>query len=282
MIRRIGVALDPSEFSKNALALACRRAVTNNATVVGVTVINRPGIERHEAGANIGAFEYQMRAITRNLEKATATCHSVATAFEEHCQAEGVAFETHIRDGDPAAEIAFVARSCDVLCVGSQTYFHHETQDEPGNTLVKLTRDRSTPVIVVPLEAKRVTRHALILYDGSPIATRAMRTFAQVYGHSWGDSKAIKTTLFRIDNMESDIAEEMEMEARFLKAHGFIVDVRVEEGDPTRHIVEVAEAHAPGLVVLGTRGFGALGEIFFGSTTRALIESGKASLFISA
>ncbi|MCH8011048.1 MAG: universal stress protein [Candidatus Marinimicrobia bacterium] len=58
MIKKVIVGLDESNDTKSAISVACRLAKDSDCVVVGVGVVDLPGIESIERGATPGALYF--------------------------------------------------------------------------------------------------------------------------------------------------------------------------------------------------------------------------------
>ena len=72
MPQRIIVGLDGTEYSKSAVQWAIRRANVYGAIIVGIAILDVPGIEKAAVGAGLGASYYAKRSIDSKLEDASA------------------------------------------------------------------------------------------------------------------------------------------------------------------------------------------------------------------
>ncbi|MDY0000288.1 MAG: universal stress protein, partial [Polyangia bacterium] len=177
MSRRIVVGLDPSEYSKMAVNLACDRAKEHGGTVVGVGVVDLPGIEKASHGAGVGASHFAKKAREKHITAAGEDVEALISSFQKTCQAAGVAFETELKSGSPTEEIADAGRSADLIIIGTRTFFHFETDQAPGETLQELLKEQVCPILVVPKELDLPLKKVIFPYDSSAKAARSMRDF---------------------------------------------------------------------------------------------------------
>jgi nucleotide-binding universal stress UspA family protein len=279
MSKRIVVGLDPSEYSESAQSMACARAKLFGGTVIGVGVVDVPGIERSEKGAGVGAGHYAKKARAHKVCEAKDAVADLVAAFEDRCRAHGVAFEIEVLSGDPADMLRDVAASADLLCIGSRTYFCFETQDEPGDTLAKLLRSYVCPIFVAPKKLVMPPEKVVIAYDSSPACARAMRTFVHLTApHPLGR----RVTLLRVEDDLNAGAAALERPRQYLEAYGYEVETEVVPGDPPETVLAIAKAAPSALVVLGASGKGAVRQLFYGSVTKSLLEDGTVPFAVSA
>lgn len=279
MSKRIVVGLDPSEYCKSAQQLAIARAKLFDGKVIGVGVVDLPGIEGAVRGAGVGAGHYAKKSRDHHCREAEQTVERLIADFEKTCIEAGVDFEVENHTGDPVDVILDVARGADIIAIGAQTHFHFETQEESGDTLAKILRAQVCPVFVAPKEINFPPKQVMFPYDGSINATRAMRIFVMLTEKI---PIAHDVTLLRVeDNHQSGITA-LSRPAQYLEAYGYNVKKKVLHGDPQEVILEEAKREAPNFVVLGATGKSSVRTFFFGSVTRSFIEDGTVPFVVSA
>ena len=278
MSKRIVVGLDPSDFSKAALELAQLQAKANNGMVVGVAVVDEPGIARAAMGAGIGASDFAEKARTQHFADAEAKVRALLESFAGSCVARGVRYEAVRAAGVPAEVIATAGLGADLIVVGLRTYFHFETRREPGDTLQELLRDSACPVLAVPDALDVPWSRALLPYDGSLMAARSMRAYVALAA---GLPMERKVLLLRVDDDATEGSALLQPPTEYLRAHGFEVEPRVAPGSPPDVVVATAHAEQPTLAVLGASGKSSLRAWLFGSVTRALVKDATTPLFVA-
>lgn len=279
MSKRIVVGLDGSEYCKKAIQYACRRANNFDGTVVGVGVVDLPGIERAASGAGIGASHYAKHSREQLTKKAETEVEKLLAEFEETCRTASVAFEMEQRAGNPEEKILDAALSADLIVVGTRTFYHFETPEAPGHAQAKLVQAGICPVLAVPDTLELPFVHLTFPYDSSPGAARAMRNLLALTSEYPIDYQVM---LLRVEDNPEEGRKALERPAQYLRAYAYDVELKVEPGDPCQVVRDIAHQRLPGLVVLGASGRGMLSKLLFGSVTRTLIEDGKIPLFISA
>lgn len=279
MSKRIVVGLDPSEYTKVAVELACQRAKLHGGTVIGVGVVDMPGIENASHGAGVGASHFAKKAREKHIAEAEERVEALLAEFKATCAERGVPCETEYKSGSPTAEIADAGRSADLIILGTRTFFHFETDEEPGNTLQELLREHACPVLAVPKELTLPFEHVIFPYDGSAKAARSMREFVTL-----SDALPAKpeVTLLRIGEDVDEGTALLKRPTQYLEAHGYQVLQKVLPGEPAEVIASVAKEKQPAVVVIGASSKSGLRAFLFGSVTKTLIEDGTLPIFISA
>ncbi len=278
MARRVVVGLDGSTHATTAISGACEYAKNFAGTVIGVAVVDTPGIESSALGAGIGAYEYARRAREQKLSDAHEHAIAFLRDFEQKCTKAGIPFELAYHDAVPFQAIVDEARCADLIMIGLRTFFHFETQDEPGDTLRHLMEVGVCPVLAYP-EHYDSPRNAVIAYDGSLQAARAMKAF--VHLTSLSPDAARITLLHAGEGVEEDEHVQLEAACKYIQGYGFEVDVVRRQGQASKVISEVAEEKSPSIVVMGAYGRrGIIKNLFFGSTAGSLIQSERFPLFV--
>ncbi len=278
MARRIVVGLDGSEYAANALRQACESAKSYAGTVIGVAVVDSPGIESSSLGAGIGAYEYARRAREQKLSDAHEHVKEFLTDFEKTCTEHGVPFELAYHDAVPFQAIVDEARCADLIMIGLRTYFHFETQEEAGDTLRHLMEVGICPVLAVP-KIHEKPHNAVICYDGSLQAARAMRAFIHITSLTPGSSTI--TLLNVTEGTVEDEHVQIEAAQKYIQGYGFDVEVITKPGRASEVIPEVADEKGPCFIVMGAYGRrGSIKHMFFGSTANNLVRNEKYPLFV--
>ena len=142
----LAVSLDPSRA--DALRLAVDTAVSTGAEVRSLFVVDRPGIERSEAGAPPGAIHIARHAGEEIAEKLGAVGARAVDAAGRACREAGVPFAGEVASGDPRREIEDACAACDLLVAGLLSRYAHDEGDEPGSLALSLMSDRVAPVLL--------------------------------------------------------------------------------------------------------------------------------------
>jgi nucleotide-binding universal stress UspA family protein len=274
MLRSILIGLDGSSFSTSAVGLAVRWARTSDTELVGLGVVDQPGICRPES-LPIGAGAFKQERDAMLLSDARLRVGRFLDEFARRCQAESVRHRVLEDVGIPHEQIVREAQRFDLVMMGRRTYFHFETQEGPDKTLHEVLQASPRPVVTVPenlVEGKCV----LVAYDASLPAARTLQAFQSL---GLENSRPLHVLAIHTDPAESSRRAAVAVE--FLQSHGYTPNSISVPGDsPARVILEHVESLDPGLVVMGTHGKPTLREFFFGSTTRTMLKAASVPLFL--
>jgi len=195
-------------------------------------------------------------------------------AVEAICAQEGVRVSTTVEHGRPAEILAEMAPLYDLAVVGSLGWGAQFGASPLGTTAAELLRLAMRPVMLVREQYRRV-RHALVGYDGSPEAARALlcvlgmakpggwRVTVVTASPSKARVEALRTQMQRLEGTEAVPHE-----------------VVLRRGAPDHVLIELAAELGADLVVVGSRGTGKRGRGTLGSTAEALCRHAGAPVLI--
>ncbi len=270
MSKRIVVGLDGSTHSEAAMDAAIERAKHCSGTVVGVAVIDRPGIEHSEVGAGAGAAYFAEDIIDKKMSEAIEKTRGFLNHFADRCRNAGVQYELAREEGVPFDALVEYGRASDLIIVGQRTFFQYDTESHAGNTVKRLMSHPVTPVLTVP-EMWVAPKHVIIVYDRSIHTTRAMRAFVhQQIITPFAD----KVTLLYVDEDEVDETSrhELDLAEKYLRTHDLNVNRVSKQGKIGGALVDAAQEYHPCMIVMGSSRQNWLSELFSGSVEEELIK----------
>lgn len=269
---RLLVGFDGSPSARLALDWARSMALLDHAAVVLATIVPPPPIERYELGygwwqATTPGGGEQART------KAEASLDGAAAPLEE----AGIPVERVVATGGATRELVGVAtsRHVDLAVLGSHS------RGPVGRVLMGSTADsvrhRLDASVLVARNAP-TPQEILVPVDGSASSRRAA-AIALRLALAWG---AHATLLHVIEppvaRPELPPLEEMTAEMRLDDAPH--VAHRLGIGHPTDEILRVARELDAGLVVMGTRGLGALRSRVMGSVSNRVARDAAATVLL--
>lgn len=276
MLRTILVGIEPSEFSTAALDVAVRWAQQLGAMLVGIGVVDRPGICR--ADRVPVERDLQSRRDAVMLAEATAQVDSCLGQFTLRCAQAGVACKVLEDVGEPFEQIATESQRYDLIVLGQETHFRFETQPSADDTLNKLLKSAPRPVVVAPAVADSGEKEGVLFCcDGGAKASRALKSFVEI-----GFPRECPVTVLAIDQSRLYAARKVDRAADYLLQHGIqarplpVGSVKF----PGDIILEQVEALDAGLIVMGVRSRSLLSEFLVGSVTRAVIRGSKVPVLL--
>jgi nucleotide-binding universal stress UspA family protein len=276
MNQRIVVGLDGTQYSLSAIRWACVRAKTFGGTIIGIAVVDVPGIEKSEVGSGIGGNYYAKKAIDYKLENASARTAEFISNFEKKCTAEGVPFETYLKLGEPIDIFKEEGKTADLIVMGLRTYFKFLTTAAPDEGLIrKLLTDPVCPVIGVP-EVIEPHETIIICFNGSTATARAMRAYAHL---SPNIPSSYKVILLNVNDSVEEAEYLLNRAEAYLNSYGIRPEKVWRRGTIEDVIFAKAKKYKPTpLVVLGT--YSDKARYLFGRRTTKLMEDGTIPLFV--
>jgi len=280
MIKRILVPLDPSPFTETALNVATTIARINNAELTGLVILDLPGIEKSVGPVPLGGLFYADQISKAKEREAEERIKSLLDKFEKNCTSENVAHRSAELQGSPSERILQESIYYDAVVIGLKTYFHFETVDKPGNSLTKLMQETITPVYGVPekFTLPRVPDEkirALIAFNGSLPAARAMQRFAQL-----APADNFEVTILTSEEDKTKADYYLNSATAFLTAHGFKNIKRDRTNDDITEVVEKKYLDWAHIFVVGAHSKKGLFDFMVGSLTKFLIELAKKPVLI--
>ena len=278
MSKIIVVGLDGSDYSKAALRLANYRAKHYDGEVIGVAVLDRETIEKYEKGAPAGAIHYAEKAVEHLLKDASQKLDKYVDEFEAACKSDGVKYKVVHANGKPDESLIEEGKTADLIVVGLRTFYHFETSTKSGETLKRLLQASVCPVFAVPKDYE-TPQNAIIAYDGSPQSAKAMRKYVTL-SQNLPFTKRIILVYANDKPLNEEQDAMLKRAENYINAYGMEVERNVQKGNPNEVIYKVAKDKAPSIVIMGAYGHNGLGELFFGSTARRVIDDGTIPLFV--
>jgi nucleotide-binding universal stress UspA family protein len=275
MMKGILVGIDGSSFGESALELAIRWGRRFDALVVGLGVLDEPNIHRAEA-LPIGATHYKSMQGKARFTEAQKKVDRLLESFALRCAKEQVAFKPLEDVGDPAAQFELESQRYDIVLLGKETHFEFATTSRPDDTLVKVLRQGSRPLVVAPLVNSESGRVA-IAYDGSVQSARALQSFQASGLASHRDVHLITVAESRLA-----AARIADRGVEFLSLHGHSAHaVPLESsGQPADVILKQVDQIDAELLVMGAFGKPSLREFFLGTVTRLVLHRATVPVFL--
>lgn len=194
----------------------------------------------------------------------------------------------HIEEGDPAEVIERIATSERVDLVITGIAREGLFASRPvilGKTVEQLLRRLSVPILVVRNRARSAYQHIVVATDFSEASAFALQVALRFFPvqpvHLLHASEAPYSTLVDDASRHADTYQEVRAaELNTFISSTFIPEVDrkrliplIEPGSPPQLVREYVQMRGADLVVLGTRGRGAVLEAFLGSTAKSILST---------
>jgi nucleotide-binding universal stress UspA family protein len=274
MPRTILVGLDGSPYSQAAVELGLRWASRSQALLVGLGVIDEPGIRGAQA-VPLGGSGFKAGRDQTLVAAARHRIDQLLEQFALQCAEAGVACKLLEDVGMPSEQITLEAQRYDLILLGQRTTFRFDSQEGWDRTLENVLRASPRPVVTVPaqLNSSDVT---MVAYDGSLQAARTLHALVSA-GLTDGE---VHVVCVHDDRVEA--ARRADRALDYLQFHG--LKGHRHGLTPSKGIGELlldqAASLGAGLLAMGAYGQPTLKEFFFGSVTQTLLKRSPIPLFL--
>ena len=241
-------------------------------------VIDLPGISKQEAGAGVGTSYYAHKAEEAKIKDAKQKMAGFIADFKSVCDKYHVNYEVRSHEGVPFEEIIKEANFADLIYIGIKTFFHFETSSKPGETIMRILKHASCPVAAIP-ENIEFPENVIVALDYSKESARGLREFVDLYE----DKDIFSNVDFYLVSAGSKAEfEPLHTRAlRYLKAHGLTAISIIRDGKPSQVILEEAKKRMPSAIILGAYGQKGITRLFYGSTTKKIVEDGSIPVVVT-
>ncbi|GGF43709.1 hypothetical protein GCM10011611_57610 [Aliidongia dinghuensis] len=262
------LVLDAGPANDDRLALAIGLAKRFDAHLVGLHPSSTAEGSLSSIGFDSALFDAAMRETLARLEARSA---KVRAAFEAATQREAVSAEWRVARGYPGPETVLNARYADLVILGQR-----RPDDSPLDTPdpADVVLDAGCPALIVPYAGRfeRIERHALIAWNASSQAARAVRDALPLL-------KACRAvTVLAVNPKQGVDAHGQEPGAdiaRHLARHGIPVETDrsfTAATDPADEILSRAADYGSDLIVMGGYGHSRVREMVLGGVTRSILQ----------
>ena len=274
MIKRILVGISGTPATPAKIRYALEIARHYGASLSLMSVINTSRLSR------VGPFPVGMGHMAAKMrDERIQACREHAEAaiaqFEEAAAEAGVKSEIIRKEGDPFDILTSAWRYHDLCILGVRGWFDHAVVPEPEAALQRLIGQGVRPLFAVT-EVYRPVRRALIAFDGSAEASKAMKRFIQI-----GMFPSAQIYITCAGKPEDQASYLLEDARRYCAAHGFDAQCAGIQGDPHTEILRYAQVIDADLVVMGSGLKATLMQRTFGTTAITMIKTADRPLFLT-
>jgi nucleotide-binding universal stress UspA family protein len=281
MLRSILIAIDYAGSDVATQRLGIQWATRTGATLVGMAIVDEPGIRTLEPAWPVGGKSradplYYMGYEAR-LEEVHHKARQLLEQFAARCDEAGVAHAEMKAVGSPHERIQEEAQTCDVILMTRRSHLRFIAGDDEGDsTLRKVLKDTPRPMVVVPKSASP-EGPVVIAYDGSLQAARALAAFEAA-----GLGESGKIHIISVGSSTIATSKCTDRACKFLGHHKIdaVVHALSSSAPPEEVILEQVRCLNAGLLVMGAYGQPALREFIVGSVTRKMLEESPVPLFL--
>lgn len=275
MLRSILVALDETPASSQAQRVAIEMAKRLDAQIAGLAVLDR-GHFTAPTPVGIGGMAYKYHRDQVKLEEAKAFLGRVEKDFQQNCETIGITCQVIEAEGVPHRLIQLESGRHDILVIGKDTDFHFDVDPVTADTVQRLLRENSRPILVCP-EQTASDGPVLATYDGSIRSSRALHMLMLL-----GFTRQRPVHVLSIADDRRTAEERARYPTELFARHGY--DAKPHgigsNADPTDIVLAEAEALGATLIAMGASGHRPLHDFFLGSTTQRLLNACPCLLFV--
>jgi nucleotide-binding universal stress UspA family protein len=284
VLRSILIGLDTSEHVDALAELGVRWSRRFGATLVGLAIVDEPGIHAIEPlgpiGGTPGVNPVYYMGYENRMEEHRQRAERLLADFAVRCGQASAAHEQITKVGSPHELIAREAGARDLVVLPLRSHFQFTAQEEePDDGLLRrVLKDTPRPVVVVP-DAPTPTRDGpvVIAYDGSLQAERALSAF-----EATGLAETGPVHIVSVDSHPDEATRRAGHARQWLALHGVQAQAHAmtSAAPPAVVILEEARHLGAGLLVMGAYGQPVLREFFLGSATRSLLAECSIPMFL--
>jgi nucleotide-binding universal stress UspA family protein len=274
MLRSILLALDDTEGAIAARDYALALARHTGAALTAAVLMDRPGVAAAHEAVPPGAAAFKERRDAALLRQARAEAEEALAGLRQ--AADGMPFTVQTLEASPAEALLAAAGGHDMLVVGrDSTLGREEAEDGLSPTIEALLHDRTRPLLVVPPGARfDPAASALVAFDGSPGALRAVQLFALLGFGACG------ATVLSVADDEAKAAALAGTAAGFLQRHDVPAKpLPVIGTHPVEALLAEAAAMPAGMLVMGAYEHSGLRVLLTGSATKHLLRRAPCAIF---
>lgn len=306
MTDRILALVDGSIYSDSVCRHAAWIAVRLQASVDVLHVMDRAEPSRHQTGAAqnlsgtlaLGARSALLADLAaadeRRARPAQARGRAILEEARSLLQQDGIgAIRAHLRQGDILEAVQGAAPQSGraaggsatgapeagragfgAIVIGKRGQAADFAAGHLGSNLERIVRAARVPVLVASRAFRPIGR-ALVAFDASPSATRAIARLAESPVFA-----GLRITLLHAGTPGEAVTAQIEDAILALRAGGLDAGLRIEPGEPETVLDRVVEAEGVDLLVMGAYGHSRLRNLIIGSTTTAMVRSVKVPVLI--
>lgn len=275
-MKDILVCLEGLPSSQRATELAVELARSHEATLVGLAIVDEPDI-RAGTATSIGGSSFKQERDLTLVADAERQTQLWIDAFLEACRVAGVQARTLRQRGRPAEVIVEELDKHELGLMGRHVNFLFETVAEDHQTRDRVLKRASKPVIVVPERGTPAGSTALIFYDGSSAARRAMLSFAAsglardraIHVATAGDDGAVA---YETAAQCCGLLRQLDIAAT---PHSIVSPLPIADS-----LLDQRRRLGAGLLVMGAYAHSRLTHLVWGSVTHELLEKTPVPIFL--
>ena len=270
---KILLGLDGSPYAQAAIEYACQLALNHNASITGVAIINRPGIQSSSGPMPIGGAHYEVQLEEQLLEATEQKAKAILNDFARICDDRKINAVLHADTGSPFSEIIEESKFHDFIVIGKRTFFEYDANETYG-TLERILKNGLIPVLAVP-DSVREIKKVLVAYDNSIPASKVVHMFLLL-----GIWNACDITLLTVNDSAQAAQELLGNLGGFFESYGIKPSLATRSGPPDTAVKSYIAENDIDMLAMGAYGRKSVRKFFVGSVTQHLIQETDIPLFL--
>ena len=270
---KILLGLDGSPYAHAAIEYACQLALNHNASITGVAIINRPGIQSSSGPMPIGGAHYEVQLEEQLLEATEQKAKAILNDFARICDDRKINAVLHADTGSPFSEIIEESKFHDFIVIGKRTFFEYDANETYG-TLERILKNGLIPVLAVP-DSVREIKKVLVAYDDSIPASKVVHMFLLL-----GIWNACDITLLTVNDSAQAAQELLGNLGGFFESYGIKPSLATRSGPPDTAVKSYIAENDIDMLAMGAYGRKSVRKFFVGSVTQHLIQETDIPLFL--
>jgi nucleotide-binding universal stress UspA family protein len=263
------VAVDSSEYARSAEEHGVALGKAYKARITGLHVLD---IRYMEMPPYVD-YSYTFEAIPPSLapidmmESFRAKSQRILGDLTTFVKSAALTVETRAEEGVPSQVIADLGRAHDLIVMGKRGEHAKWGRDLLGSTAEGVARRSASPVLLVEPAHRPLTK-ALVMFDGSTPATRALKLAADI-----ADRTGLALQVLTADDDAERGRATQAAALAYLEPLGLKVDYALLPGRATKTASAALAKEPMDLVIMGMRGHSVLHDLILGSTAEQLMRS---------
>ncbi len=269
MIKSLLIAMDASGYAQTALAQAIELAKASDARLTGLNVVDVRYAEMPPYLDYSYSLEGGMPYIPSLdlMEKFQEKGERILGDARKTVEGAGLRMETRVDEGVPGQVVADRATEHDLVVIGKRGEHAKWGRDLLGSTTEAVIKRSAIPVLLTE-EQPRVIGKALVMFDDSEPANRALRLAVELSAQI-----PLKLTVLNADDEAERGQAVLKAAKALLGAHEVEAGYSVLPGGPEQAAAAALADDPADLVIMGTRGHSVIRDLFLGRTAEHVMRS---------
>ena len=274
MPKRILLTLSGSEHTNSVIEYGINIANQSKAHLTALTVLDRSRIQ--DVGpVPLGGGEAAKALAENRIQAAFKEAERSEQLFKDRSKNLSISHEIIRVESDPISATLNLARTHDVVLTGLHHWFDYGVLETPRDQPCRLVRAGVRPLLGILPPYKPIKR-VLVGYNGSPESAKALKQFCLLQ-----IAPEASMRIICIGNDQHGSEQLLEEASSYAKSWKHSTDSRyIKEGDPAELILNESKDFNSDLIILGSAGRSAIGQLVIGDTTKTVVEQSEINVFV--